>query len=114
MVFDINVERVIYKTVEAQILGQWAVHTYFRNKYTVTHAPTGIQLISLNNEKETKILIKRLHTKIQINWEPEEKVLKNFAEWSHETLKLIRRLYGNILKCANYQDITDTEEDLPF
>lgn len=114
MIFEINCKKVVYKAVEAQILGQWAFHTYFKNKYTITHAPTGIQLICLDNEKESKILIKRLYCKIQSNWKPEEKILKDFAEWSYETLELIRGLYGNIWECANCQDITNTEEDLPF
>lgn len=114
VVYDLKTHRAIRKTIEAQILGHWAFHTYFKNQWIVVHAPTGIPVMSFDNRKEAVILIKRLCTKVKSTWYPTKEILENFIEWHHETLELIRQYYETITKCADYQDITNTKEDIPF
>ena len=76
--------------------------------------PTGFQVASCESEKKARILIKRLFTKVRSSWRPSAKLLDQYIQWRYDTLKILRTAIETKTTCVNYQDVTDTDEDIPF
>lgn len=114
IVDDITSNRPVQKEVNGFVIGDWGYHTYFKNEWTVTHVPTGFAVSSYDNKKDAVVLIKRLFTKARSEWHPKPEILKNFSEWYFEILKLIKKSGSSYKLFVDRQDVTNTNEDIPF
>lgn len=97
------------KLVSCKYIGDFGYHWLFINEYGVFHLPTGIKIAIFDNEKDAKVLVKRLYYGIKTKWSMNKKELRKFEIFYtsvNEILYLHRNSYEN--KKIN------PEEDIPF
>jgi hypothetical protein len=104
------------KDVLMTCLERFGYHTYYPEKWTVTHLASGLALVKLSTEVEAIVLVKRFETKMKSKWSPNISDIIDQYEFKDEAEK-IHAFHKEKYAVVHRTTKTDTgsmEDDIPF
>lgn len=95
-------------------LGDFGYHTYFKDKFSITHLSSGLRICSVSREKEARIILKRLYCSNDLDaWDPDPDCVIQYLQFKKMTWEIIRTHF-KLPEDTGEFSIDNTEEDVPF